>query len=473
MSLREDSPAWTGIQSEDRAILTQESDGQWNASASACARSELSVTSCARTGNGHQPSGFENQMHKADTPEGKMQVCYKHRVHALPGWVVRLEEEERCKSRSGSAGFRASYSDQSTPPVGTNVTGYSGEGKVEDDRLSGVDRVTFNPPRIRPKDPCAPPDSQSFRGGFSLEDPYASPASQSLSGSGFRPVSTSASSQLGNQATVSLTPKLNSETPGASEANKAHSGKNVRVVHAELVAQAQDLGVTHGQTKEVTHHGLAATWFSRVHVCGSQCFPPPTAKKVQAGVALTTQLDSSSESSLDEDSDVGALSPYGWDMPPASNSGVIVPDCSGAVFGLCLKDAAQVQEAVRAQALPRLDPRVTDTHGWSPPSEDFSRPSSGLGPDTVLLEDSGDLSRALRFSSLPLDADAVDPARALWSDLDISKVQGPSCCNVAGESSHESLGFSPDLPRRGALSAIMQSPVRSSARFTVMMTIAA
>ena len=185
---------------------------------------------------------------------------------------------------------------------------------------------------------------------------------------------------------------------------------------------------------------------------------------------------------LDEESDVGALSSYGWEMPHASNSGVIVPDCSGAVVGLCLKDAAQVQEAVHAQALPRLDPRVTDTYGWSPPSEDFSSPSSGLGPDTVLLEANGDLSRTLRFSSkvLGFSTDSrwvqgfsrgignTDPNhKPLGFSPNSPQVQGFPCGVANSDLSHNPFGFSPVLLQEcGALRSPAQQPWYESLGFS-------
>ena len=227
-------------------------------------------------------------------------------------------------------------------------------------------------------------------------------------------------------------------------------------------------GTTKAVCPGVNRQAPRATWFSRVHVCGTRCFPPITAKKVQAGVAGMTQVDSSSESSLYEDSDVEALSPHRWDMPFASDSSVTMPECSSAVLGLCA--TAQAQEAMHAQPFPSLDPSTTDLRVLPWPTENSGSCLSDLGPNTMPLEDNKDLSRTLRFSSLPLDAEAIDQGTTLWSSLNSPRMQDPSrstFCSTRGslsgqggtDPSHKHLGFRPDLPRaQGPLSSINPDP---------------
>ena len=158
---------------------------------------------------------------------------------------------------------------------------------------------------------------------------------------------------------------------------------------------------------------LRATWFSRVHVCGPQCFPPLTAKKVQARAAWMAQGDSSSEPSLRGSSEEGASSPRGGKLPSVSQLSVTFVDSSRAALDLCLKEPAQVQEARHAQVLLSLDLSAPDISIPPQPSVKVSGPSLGSGPNAVLPEDNADLSRTQRLRSLPFNAGTVDPDRTL------------------------------------------------------------
>ena len=143
-----------------------------------------------------------------------------------------------------------------------------------------------------------------------------------------------------------------------------------------------------------------ATWFSRVHVCGPQCFPPLTAKKVRAGAAWRAHIDSSAESFLGESSEVDALSPRRGDI----------------------------------KALPQ-------------PPEDSRNPSSVSSPKATPSEGNRDLNRTLRFSSLPREVEEVELGRTLRFGVGTPKIQGSPCGNVALDPSHKPLRFSPRSPQ--------------------------
>ena len=81
-------------------------------------------------------------------------------------------------------------------------------------------------------------------------------------------------------------------------------------------------GVVKGGSPVTTDWTPWATWFSPMHVCGSQRFPPLTSTKVQARDAWKTHLSSSSGSSLCESSDMDESSPRELDVQSVSGSGV-------------------------------------------------------------------------------------------------------------------------------------------------------
>ena len=120
-----------------------------------------------------------------------------------------------------------------------------------------------------------------------------------------------AQARLGAWSSTSQQPRpLLSDSLGFTDSNPARLQPSMPAQMSGLGfpmsagAQAQNSGVTQGrQSLWGTCHEPAATWFSREHVCGSQCFPPLDSKKVQSCAVCSDCLSSSSEA-WEADSDL-------------------------------------------------------------------------------------------------------------------------------------------------------------------------
>ena len=168
-------------------------------------------------------------------------------------------------------------------------------------------------------------------------------------------------------------------------------------------AQAQNSGVTQGrQSRWVTCHEPVATWFSREHVCGSQCFPPLDSKKVRSCAVCADCLSSSSEA-WEADSDLQESSQVVSDLiPPAPEVSVYF----------------QTPNFLRS------------------PAQNPSHKPLGFSPDLPQVQ--GLLHR---------NATCDPNHKPLGFSPDLPQVQGPIGGSINLGQNHEPIGFSPDLPQ--------------------------
>ena len=192
-------------------------------------------------------------------------------------------------------------------------------------------------------------------------------------------------------------------------------------------AQAQNSGVTQGrQSLWVTCHEPVATWFSREHVCGSQCFPPLDSKKVRSCAVGADCLSSSSEA-WEADSDLQEFSQVVSDLiPPAPEVSVYFQTPN------FLRSPAQNPSHKPLGFSPDL-PQVQGSMHRNATCDPNHKPL-GFSPDLPQVQGS------MRRSA------TCDPShKPLGFSPDLPQVQGPIGGSINLGQNHESIGFSPDL----------------------------
>ena len=194
-------------------------------------------------------------------------------------------------------------------------------------------------------------------------------------------------------------------------------------------AQAQNSGVTQGrQSLWVTCHEPVATWFSREHVCGSQCFPPLDSKKVRSCAVCADCLSSSSEA-WEADSDLQESSQVVSDLiPPAPEVSVYFQTPNllrGPAQNPSHKPLGFSPDLPQVQGLLRRNATCDPNHK-----------SLGFSPDLPQVQGS------MRRSA------TCDPGhKPLGFSPDLPQVQGPIGGSINLGQNHEPIGFSPDLPQ--------------------------
>ena len=187
-----------------------------------------------------------------------------------------------------------------------------------------------------------------------------------------------------------------------------------------------------------------STWFSKEHVCGSQCFPPCNSKKVQPRRAGEFSLESFSESSLSNDSVMEALSLDYADWPePASDLW---------------------SEGRASYAAVSLHPSVAISPGM------VQLPELGVAPQMPRVEsldactNAGSCAavRACAFDETKgVENRGVSPDpdhKPMGFSPDYSQVQSFPCDNACIDPNLKPLGFSPDSPQvQGSLHGTAQT----------------
>ena len=210
-----------------------------------------------------------------------------------------------------------------------------------------------------------------------------------------------------------------------------------------------------------------ATWFSQAHVCGSRCFPPPTSKKVQAGVTGTTQWDSSSESSLYEDEEVNAstpceantpapqflcrtpsgLGPYPVSQPLISSDQVVVDSVGAAeaTFGGVSLDSVQLDAAELNAVLQSAQAQGQVSRLLTSAFQGFDL-ACEISETAVLPHHRIHESLGFNFP-LPQEPGSSSPAyRSLGFSPDLSQAQGLPNGNATGDPSYRFPACNPDSP---------------------------
>ena len=176
-----------------------------------------------------------------------------------------------------------------------------------------------------------------------------------------------------------------------------------------------------------------STWFSQAHVCGSQCFPPCTSKKVQPRMAGETYLESSSESSPFNDSDMEASSLDYADWPePASG---MWPGVMASYAAVSLHPPVAISPGIAQLPEPGVAPQMPRAQSL----------------DACTKAGSCAAARAYAFNETKgVEDSGVSPDpdhKPLGFSPESPQVQGPICGSINLGPNHEPIGFSPDLPQ--------------------------